>query len=123
MNQKVNLLLIILILSAAAFSCSPSTPAQPTPSPVLPTVPVTVEPTPTLSSQAPLTEAEVPRVSLEDGIAAIQSGDAVVLDVRSPQAYQASHIPGALSVPLGEIETNPTGLNLDKDKWIITYCT
>ena len=62
-------------------------------------------------------------MSLEESIAAMQSGEAVIVDVRSAQAYQASHIPGAVSIPLGEIETNPTGLNLDKDKWIITYCT
>jgi rhodanese-related sulfurtransferase len=56
-------------------------------------------------------------------IAAVQSGEAVIVDVRSLQAFQASHIPGAVSIPLAEIETSPAGLNLDKSKWIITYCT
>lgn len=69
------------------------------------------------------TEAEVPRVSLEETLAAIESGVAVIVDVRSAEAYAASHIPGAISIPLPEIETNPTGLNLEKDQWIITYCT
>ena len=71
----------------------------------------------------PRTEAEVPRVSLEETLAAIESGVAVIVDVRSAEAYAASHIPGAISIPLPEIETNPTGLNLEKDQWIITYCT
>jgi rhodanese-related sulfurtransferase len=82
-----------------------------------------IEPTSTLTGGVTLTEEDVPRVSVEDAAAAIQNGEAIVLDVRSTQAFQASHIPGALSVPLFDIETNPTGLNLDKDQWIITYCT
>ena len=77
----------------------------------------------TASTQAPVTEAEVPRVSLEEALTAIQSGEAVVVDVRSAEAYAASHIAGAISVPLDEIESNPAGLDLDKDQWIITYCT
>ena len=84
---------------------------------------MTVEATSTITSAVPQTEADVPRVSVEDAVAAIHSGEAVVVDVRSAQAYQDSHIPGALSIPLAEIETNPTGVNLDKAKWIITYCT
>lgn len=108
------------ILAMAGFACSPARQAeQPQPLPVT----VIAEPTPTVANQMPLTEAEVPRVSLEDTIKAIQGGEAVIVDVRSPQAYQASHIPGALSIPLGEIEANPNGLNLDKNQWIITYCT
>jgi rhodanese-related sulfurtransferase len=43
--------------------------------------------------------------------------------MRRRPSRAASHIPGALSIPLAEIESNPAGLNLDKAKWIITYCT
>jgi hypothetical protein len=111
--------LLILVVS-----CTPATSAaQPT---VVPTIiPTAIIEIPSTSSQnrLPQTEADVPRVSVEDAAAAIQSGEAIALDVRSAQAYQASHIPGALSIPLAQIESNPTGLNLDKDKWIITYCT
>jgi rhodanese-related sulfurtransferase len=89
---------------------------------VVPTI--VVENTQTVpQSGLPQTDAEVPRVSIQDAAAAIQSGQAVIVDVRSTEAYQQSHIPGALSIPLFDIETNPTSLNLDKDKWIITYCT
>ena len=111
-----------LVFSMAVFACSPVTP---TVLPASATFPVTIEPTSaaTASSQIPSNEADVPRVSVQDAAAAIKNGDAVVVDVRSAQAYQASHIPGAISIPLFDIETDPTGLNLDKDKWIITYCT
>ena len=76
-----------------------------------------------MTGGVPQTEADVPRVSVDDTIAAVQSGEVIVVDVRSVQAFQASHIPGALSVPLFDIETNPAGVGLDKEKWIITYCT
>jgi hydroxyacylglutathione hydrolase len=85
-----------------------------------------IEPTITPSagtSNIPLTEAEVPRVPVKEAKAAFDGGQAIILDVRSPEAYAASHVMGAINIQLGEIETNPTGLNLDKNQWIITYCT
>ena len=100
-------------------SCNTSVPAQPNPTSV-----VIAEPTfPPTESVIPLTEAEVPRVSLEDAYAAYNADTAIFVDVRSKQAYEAGHIPGALSIQLGEFETNPTKLKLPKDEWIITYCT
>ena len=60
---------------------------------------------------------------LKEAKAAFDSGAAIIVDVRSAGAYAASHVPGALNIQLGEFETNPTGLELDKDQWIITYCT
>jgi 3-mercaptopyruvate sulfurtransferase SseA len=118
-TKKIPILAALMILAA---SCTPATPAQ-EPTVVSTAIPTfATEATPSRNG-LPQTEADVPRVSVEETAAAIQSGEAVVLDVRSAQAYQAGHLPGALSIPLAEIETNPTGLNLDKNKWIITYCT
>lgn len=49
-----------------------------------------------------------------------QAGDAVVIDVRPPEEYQAGHIPGALNVPLSEL---PTRLKkLPQDQEIVAYC-
>lgn len=53
----------------------------------------------------------------------MESGEAVLVDVRAPGAFEASHIPSAVSVPLGAIERDLTDLPLDQDQWIITYCT
>jgi 3-mercaptopyruvate sulfurtransferase SseA len=64
---------------------------------------------------------EVPRVTLEEAKTAFDSGAAVFVDVRSAASYEASHIPGALSIPLGELESRIN--ELDPDQWIITYCT
>jgi hypothetical protein len=115
---------VLAAFSILVASCSSVTPAA-EPSSVPTIIPaIAVESTPTSSPDGlPQTEADVPRVSVEDAASAIQRGEAIVLDVRSDQAYQASHIPGALSVPLFNIESSPNSLNLDKDKWIITYCT
>jgi phosphohistidine swiveling domain-containing protein len=118
--RRIKIYFVIAVLTVMIASCTSATPTnQPEFAPT-----VILEENPTASREGlPRTEDEVPRVSLEETLAAIESGEAVVVDVRSAQAYQASHIPGAISIPLGEIETNPTGLNLDKDLWIITYCT
>jgi 3-mercaptopyruvate sulfurtransferase SseA len=117
-NKKTFTVLAALAILIAA--CTPATPtAEPTISPTAVIVPSSAP----SSNGLPQTEADVPRVSVEEAAAAIQSGEAIVVDVRSAQAYQASHIAGALSVPLFDIETDPTSVKLDKDKWIITYCT
>jgi rhodanese-related sulfurtransferase len=65
----------------------------------------------------------VPRISPEEAQAALESGAAVIVDVRSSEAFEASHVAGAISVPLGAIERDLANVPLDKDQWIITYCT
>ena len=67
------------------------------------------------------TAGEVERVSLEESLAAFDSGEAVFLDVRSESAYAAGHIPDALSIPLAELEARID--EIDPDLWVITYCT
>ncbi|HEX6270793.1 MAG TPA: rhodanese-like domain-containing protein [Anaerolineales bacterium] len=83
-----------------------------------------IEPVSTpFQEELPQTEADVPRVTVEEAKAALDSGEAVIVDVRSAGPYQTSHIAGAIHIPLGEIQANPTGLELDKEQWILTYCT
>ena len=43
----------------------------------------------------------------------------VVLDVREPAEYAFGHIPGALSIPLGELEQRLAELNCDDDIYVI----
>lgn len=115
MSRKTLVLLVAWILVLSISACS----AQPTASAPGPTVELASTPVTAL----PRTEAEVPRVSLEDARAALESGEVIVVDVRSDAAYEVSHIAGAIHIDLNEIEANPAGLDLDKDQWIITYCT
>jgi len=95
----------VAIMIAALTACTASTP-QSQPEPASPTV------------EAP---QEVQRVTLEESKAAFDTGAAVFLDVRTADAYATSHISGALSIPLAELETRIA--DLDPDQWIITYCT
>lgn len=66
-------------------------------------------------------ESQVPRVSLTDAKAAFDNKQAIFVDTRDATSYSSGHIPGALSVPLAEIQSHMG--ELDRNAWIITYCT
>ena len=80
---------------------------------------------PTQTVQSTLVEEgdslEIPRVSLSDAQAAFEAKGAVFVDVRDATSYAQAHIPGALSIPLGELPSRLDELN--PSDWIITYCT
>lgn len=78
---------------------------------------------PSSTADLPVTEDDVPRVTVEDAKAAFDAGTAVIVDVRSQASYETSHAAGALSIPLNEFEDNIGGIDLPEDRWIITYCT
>ncbi|MFN8386398.1 MAG: rhodanese-like domain-containing protein [Anaerolineales bacterium] len=78
---------------------------------------------PSTPSSLPLTEADVPRVSLEEAYTAYTAGAAIIVDVRGTEAYSEKHVVGALSIPLDRFEIDINSVSLDKDQWIITYCT
>ncbi|MCQ0025418.1 metalloregulator ArsR/SmtB family transcription factor [Streptomyces somaliensis DSM 40738] len=61
--------------------------------------------------------AEVTRDELLDRI---DAGDAVVLDVRPVEEYRAGHIPGAVSVPVGELADRID--ELPRDTGIVVHC-
>ena len=86
-----------------------------------PTAQPLAEPTNPPASPGVEAPQEVQRVTLEESKAAFDSNAALFLDVRTADSYAASHIPGALSIPLEELETRVT--ELDPDQWIISYCT
>ena len=64
---------------------------------------------------------EIPRVSLEEALSAHQAGSAIFIDIRDSSAYEEAHIPGSLSLPLAQLESQLK--ELDPNSWIITYCT
>lgn len=45
----------------------------------------------------------------------------IVLDARSPEAYAAGHVPGAVSFPHRRMDADSTAA-LPRDKVIVTYC-
>jgi rhodanese-related sulfurtransferase len=72
--------------------------------------------------------AELPQMTVADLKQKIdhQDGDYVLVDVRSPEEYQASKIPGAVSIPVTEIQS---GKGVEEVKTLlhgrklIVYCT
>ncbi|MBI5951949.1 MAG: rhodanese-like domain-containing protein [Chloroflexi bacterium] len=98
MSKKIHLIVIIVLL-ALLSACAPQTP------------------------QIPQTEDAVPRVTVEEAKSTFEDGKAIIVDVRSAESYAAGHAAGAISIPLAEFENNIDSLPLDKDQWIITYCT
>ncbi|HOF42076.1 MAG TPA: metalloregulator ArsR/SmtB family transcription factor [Candidatus Hydrogenedentes bacterium] len=50
----------------------------------------------------------------------VKRGEVTVLDVRPPEEYQAGHLPGALSIPLAELEQRLA--TLPRDQEIVAYC-
>lgn len=61
------------------------------------------------------------RISGEEARQAVAKGEAVLVDVRAKQAYDASHAKGAISLPLSDLPSRAG--ELPKDKLIVTYCT
>jgi hypothetical protein len=131
MRRTKPFLLLLVLMSIMSACSAPATEITSTLAPVTTTLaPTQVTPTQIAESVStqlpgtvPLTEAEVPRVTVEQAKEAFDRGEAIIVDVRSTDAYAVSHVAGAINIELGEFETNPTSLNLDKNKWIITYCT
>lgn len=66
------------------------------------------------STEAPrLTAAEVKRL--------VEKGEALLVDVRTKDAYDLEHAEGAVSIPVGEVEARLK--ELPKNKLIAAYCT
>ncbi len=52
----------------------------------------------------------------------LKRGKPQVWDVRTPEEYQEGHIPGAINVPLSELESEVTKLLPSKKTRLILYC-
>ncbi|MFJ9721976.1 ArsR/SmtB family transcription factor [Streptomyces sp. NPDC101209] len=59
-------------------------------------------------------------MSREELRALVPSGEVVVLDVRPPEEYLAGHIPGARSIPVGELIDRID--ELPEESEIVVYC-
>jgi len=130
MKRTIYILLATFTLVLISLACNallPQTEPTSAPTPVQTQIIIATQITEPVSTQPPAnlpqTDAEVSRVPADQAKAAFDSGDAVIVDVRGADAYARSHIAGALEVSLSAIQTDPANLPLDKNKWIITYCT
>jgi rhodanese-related sulfurtransferase/DNA-binding transcriptional ArsR family regulator len=50
----------------------------------------------------------------------VRSGEVTVLDVRPSEEYQAGHIPGARSIPVGELAARLK--EIPRDREVVAYC-
>ncbi|PAE16738.1 hypothetical protein CHH91_07405 [Virgibacillus sp. 7505] len=59
-------------------------------------------------------------VQNEEIIQKLDAGeDVVILDVREPAEYTFGHIPGAVSIPLGELEDRMDEISKDKEIYVV----
>jgi rhodanese-related sulfurtransferase len=63
---------------------------------------------------------ELEPVTREELARRLQDGDLVVLDVRPATEYAAGHLPGAVSIPVGELRRRLAELPADRE--IVAYC-
>src|SRR2546427_12642311 len=58
---------------------------------------------------------DVEAIGREELIERLKRGDAVLIDVRSEEEYEAGHIEGARSVPLHQLDRRPAELPPDRE--------
>jgi ArsR family transcriptional regulator len=66
------------------------------------------------------TRDDLEPVSREDLVARLQDGLVAVLDVRPEDEFNLGHVPGALNVPLSQLERHLA--DLPRDRTIVAYC-
>ena len=76
---------------------------------------------PTAPAQQEIPYPAVARVTPADAYASVNSGQAVIIDVRDRESYDKAHIEGALSIPENELAARRG--ELPQDRQILTYCT
>jgi rhodanese-related sulfurtransferase len=64
----------------------------------------------------------VPQIRAAEVFALIKAGATIVIDVREKQAYDEGHIPGAISLPIGQIDDEIDGINVKTADEIVIYC-
>jgi rhodanese-related sulfurtransferase/DNA-binding transcriptional ArsR family regulator len=62
----------------------------------------------------------VEMVSRDELLTRVRSGDAVVVDLRPAEEYEAGHIAGAISIPLADLEAHLADLPADVE--VVAYC-
>jgi 3-mercaptopyruvate sulfurtransferase SseA len=101
------------LMAAAASAFAAAQPPSPTQQPQAPPPPVQRG----FSDPA----AAARRIGAAEARQALAKGEAVLVDVRPKESYDAEHAQGAILIPLGEVAARSG--ELPQDKLIITYCT
>ena len=63
------------------------------------------------------------QITMEEAIAAMANETGyIILDVRTPEEFEAGHIPGAVNLPNEDIGTEPIPSLPNKDQLLLVYC-
>jgi len=57
------------------------------------------------------------------GMIDLKTPGLVIIDSRSASQFEEAHIKGAVNIPLGEMEQDPTLPKVPKDSWLVFYCS
>lgn len=122
MKQWIAVLLILLSLGLAACATEPAVnepsgeaPAGEASEPAEP-----AEPT---EPAEPEEKAEVKLISPEDAKARLDAGEEIILiDVRTKEEYDQEHIPGAILLPVDQVQNEAAEVMPDLDATYFVYC-
>jgi molybdopterin/thiamine biosynthesis adenylyltransferase/rhodanese-related sulfurtransferase len=68
-------------------------------------------------------KTEIDEIGTAEAHARLENGaDPLLLDVREPDEWQEGHLPGAVHVPRGNLESRIEALLPERDREIIVYC-
>ncbi len=68
-----------------------------------------------------LLKSQFSQISPEETQAYLKSG-ALVIDVRTPGEFSAGHLPGAINIPLAQIESGSSQRLKDKNQVLLLHC-
>ena len=71
---------------------------------------------------APLLSPEGTGISREEVARRLADPSLVVVDVRASDLYAEGHIPGAINLPLADLEAGAARLLPDRERQIAVYC-
>lgn len=111
---------VAAIIAFVIYRSVAPAPAQPSPAPA-PATTSTWPAYPHQVSDDELARHNAPRITPDELLPLYKSGAVTVVDVRDLDAFTAQHIPGALHMPLAQVESM-LGL-LPKGKTAVFYCT
>ena len=117
----LQLLLVAAIAAGVLLSCAQQQNSNSSTSSRQPTPPRASQSVSNTNGHDHAAESAVPRINVMEAQAAVNRGEAVLLDVRQPPAYNAGRIKGAILMPEAEIPSRAGAL--PRDKKIIKYCT
>lgn len=111
-NRLMKALLLIAIVGLFVSACPRSAMPDRAANAATPLPEVTFE-TPKVPDAA--------RISLAEAKKAYDQGNALFVDVRSPETFASEHVRGSLNIMIGDLEANKA--KLPSNKKIIVYCS